>query len=155
MEHQKDNALHKLRDLDYQIRKEKYSHVPDYAITKRHFDDTTSNGLTNCIISWLLLKGHYATRVTTTGRQIQGAAVTDVIGRTRIMKSTWIPGTTRKGTADVHASINGKHVSIEVKIGRDKMSEKQLKTKEIVEASGGLYYIAHSFTDFLEFYKTL
>lgn len=146
------NALQLLQDLDYRHKRETYKNVPPHAIARPRLNDKTANGLTQCILRWLTLHGHWCTRVNTTGRMLKGAQVVDVIGRTRVMAGKWIPGTTRKGTADIHGSINGKHVSIEVKIGRDTMSTYQHKTKQAIESSGGLYFVAKSFDSFMQWY---
>jgi len=56
----------------------------------------------------------------------------------------------RRGMADITAVVNGKHVSIEVKTGKDRMRTDQLKVKAEVEKSGGIYITSRSFDDFLE-----
>ncbi len=55
-----------------------------------------------------------------------------------------------KGLADINAVVKGKSISIEVKIGKDKIRESQLKVKREIEAAGGVYLIVRSFDDFLE-----
>lgn len=142
-----------LVELDMQRKRDTYRSLPDYAIPPSRFEDRTANGLTKCVLRFLELKGHWATRVNTTGRLLQGKEYTDVLGHRKQHKNTWIPGTTRKGTADIHAVINGKHVSIEVKVGRDKLSEAQHKTKESIEASGGFYLEVRSFGEFYQWYN--
>ena len=52
--------------------------------------------------------------------------------------------------ADINAVVKGKSISIEVKIGKDKIRESQLKVKREIEAAGGVYLIVRSFDDFLE-----
>ncbi|HJY63731.1 MAG TPA: hypothetical protein VJ455_06205 [Ignavibacteria bacterium] len=59
------------------------------------------------------------------------------------------------GTADISATIAGRSVKIEVKIGRDKQSQKQKEYQRQVEASGGLYFIAKSFDQFFTWYNEL
>lgn len=41
---------------------------------------------------------------------------------------------------------------IEVKAGKDRMSEWQVKTKQDVENSGGIYLVVRSFDDFKNYY---
>ena len=149
---QQMTALQILSELDYQCKRDLYKNVPDHAIARAKFSDKTANGLTQCILTWLRLHGHYCTRITTTGRKLKDTSIVDVIGRTRIMPGQWIPGTTRTGTADIHASINGRHASIEVKIGRDRMSAAQERTRQDVRSSGGLYFMAKDFQSFYEWF---
>lgn len=148
-------ALKELCDKDQEDKLKKYANVPASAIPKSNFVSQTSNGLTACILRWLHLHGHYGVRVTTTGRQLKGSSVVDVIGRARTFAGQWIPGTTRPGTADVHAAILGKHCSIEVKVGQDRMSEAQERTRQDVEDAGGSYFIAKTFADFLIWYREI
>ena len=106
------------------------------------YNDTTANGLTKCIIDWITYNGGSATRISCTGqiRRIDG-----------VMK--WTPGNTRNGTADIHACIKGRHCSIEVKIGRDRMSDDQHKEQSRIQAAGGLYYVATNMQSFVEWYN--
>jgi 3-methyladenine DNA glycosylase Tag len=64
-----------------------------------------------------------------------------------------VKGTTKRGTADIHAVICGRHASIEVKVGKDRMSDAQHKTKAAIEKAGGTYYIARNFESFMEWYQ--
>ena len=75
------------------------------------------------MVNW---SGGYANRISSAGRMVNGR---------------YIPGTTRKGTADIHAIINGHHFSIEIKVGRDRMSEWQKDERDRVEKAGGNYMI--------------
>lgn len=104
--------------------------------------DTTANGLTACIVDWINLNGYSATRISTMGtvRKING-------------EMKWTHGSTRKGTADIHAVIRGRHVSIEVKIGRDKISRDQERERERIEKAGGYYFVAINMDSFIEWYN--
>ena len=84
----------------------------------------TANGLTKFITNYILWAGWRATRVNTMGRQVGGK---------------WIPGTTRKGTADISCTVKGRSIMIEVKIGADKPSEYQLKEQELERKAGGYF----------------
>lgn len=131
-----------LIELDRMEKAKKYPTVPDHALPSKKFTDSTANGLTKAIVEWLTLNGCWATRVSSAGRYIASAG-------------KFIPSTTKKGTADIHAIINGRHVSIEVKIGADRMSEAQLKVKSAIEKSGGIYFIATDFDSFMTFYQSM
>ncbi len=122
----------------------------------KHRDDT-ANGLTRCIIAYLKYKGWQAERINTTGiphdtRQ----QARDILGRTRTIGSVeWRPSGSTVGSADISATIKGRSVKIEVKIGKDRQSEAQKAYQREVEAAGGLYYIAHDFTSFVKWYSMI
>src|SRR5688500_18488882 len=106
-------ALKILSDLDYEAKLAMYQNVPEAAVVRTTFYDKTANGLTQCILTWLRLHGHYCTRINTTGRQLPATTIVDVLGRAHVTPGKWIPGATRRGTADLHCIINGRHGSIE------------------------------------------
>ena len=68
---------------------------------------------------------------------------------------TWRKGGSTVGSADISATIKGRSVKIEVKIGKDRQSEAQKAYQREVEAAGGLYYIAHDFTSFVKWYSMI
>lgn len=135
-------ALKELETLQMEKKRIKYPSIPVHAMPRIKQRDSTANGLTQAILSWLELNGCWATRVSSAGRYIAS-------------EGKFIPSTTKKGTADIHAVIGGRHVSIEVKVGRDKMSEAQHKVKAEIEKAQGVYFIAHNFDSFMMFYKNL
>lgn len=119
----------------------------------KHRDDT-ANGLTRCIIEYIQYKGGQAERINTTGIPLDTRqTVTDVLGRTRTIGGVrWRPGGSTPGSADISATINGRSVKIEVKIGQDRQSDAQRRYQRQVEQAGGVYYIATDFTAFLHWY---
>jgi hypothetical protein len=135
-------SLKQLSEMNQEATARRYPNVPDHALPKKKFTDTTANGLTKAIIEWLTLNGCWATRISSAGRYIAS-------------EGKFIPSTTKKGTADIHAVIAGRHVSIEVKIGKDRMSEAQKKVKQDVERSGGLYFVANDFDSFIKWFKVI
>jgi len=119
--------LDRLKQLKQEAMLESYPNVPKYAISAPKYEDKTANGLTKCIIEFLQLSNHQAERINTMGRPIDNRKqVTDVIGRTKTIGSmTWGKSTATKGSADISATIQGKSVKIEVKIGKDRQSQDQ------------------------------
>lgn len=115
-----------------------------YGMKIKPYNDTTANGLTRAIVDWIRFHGGDAQRINSTGipREVNG-------------KMKWTPGGMRRGTADIHAIIRGRAVSIEVKVGRDKMSEWQKQERERVERAGGLYYVARNMPEFIEWFENL
>jgi hypothetical protein len=99
-----------------------------------------ANGLTKYITNFLFWKGHRATRV-----NVQG----------RVVKGKWIPSSTRKGTADISATIKGRSVMIEIKVGSDKARPEQLQEQERERRSGGIYEFISTADEFLELYDKI
>jgi hypothetical protein len=146
--------LDRLKQLKQEAMLESYPNVPKYALSAPKYEDKTANGLTKCIIEFLQLSNHQAERINTMGRPIDNRKqVTDVIGRTKTIGSmTWGKSTATKGSADISATIQGRSVKIEVKIGKDRQSEDQKVYQENIEKSGGQYWIAKNFDDFIKKY---
>lgn len=144
--------LSDLFDKDIRARYPNFPYPPPAKYT-----DKTANGLTKCIIDFLNFMEHQAERISSMGRVIDNSKmVTDVVGITRKIGSTkYIPPTTTKGTADISATIFGKSVKIEVKIGKDRQSADQKRYQQMVTKSGGVYFIAKNFDDFITEYKRI
>lgn len=148
--------MKELIELALQADRIKYPTFPDKFRVKPKYTDKTANGLTKCIIDFLNFKGHQAERIASSGRVIDNRQTyTNVIGQNVTIGSTkYIPGTSTKGTADISATINGKSVKIEVKIGKDRQSDYQKQYQQKVEQAGGIYIIAKDFESFLQWYNT-
>jgi hypothetical protein len=133
---QRYNAAHlRWQELTYPSAfKAGYTHDPSMPIT------TKANGLTAYICNYLNWSGHRATRINVSGRKVQGK---------------WIRSTTRKGTADISATIAGKSVMIEIKIGRDKPSEHQLAEQIKERNAGGIYEFVSTVDEFFLLYDNL
>ncbi len=129
--------------------------MPERYLARAKYRDDSANGLTRCIIDYIRLHGGQAERINTTGVPIdRRREVTDVLGHSRTIGSIeWRKGGGTNGSADISATINGRSVKIEVKIGRDRQSEAQRQYQQAVEQAGGLYYVAKDFTSFLTWYK--
>lgn len=120
--------------------------VKDHGIpAPKPFKDDTANGLTNCIKCWINWSGGDAARQNTTGimRKVKGE-----------MKYTRSGG--RKGSGDIRAILpGGKAASIEVKIGKDSLSDHQLKEQKRITDAGGLYFVAKDMESFCEWWTAL
>lgn len=151
-----EKGLQALRELKTNLNRSKYPNIPEHAVIVAKYTDKTANGLTLSIIDFIILSGYQAERINNTGRPIdRRETYTDVLGRTKTIGSIqYIRGTGTNGTADISATIKGRSVKIEVKVGRDKQSQDQKEYQERIERSGGLYVIAKSFQEFYEWYNT-
>ena len=140
-------AIDSLRSMDLEDKRKNYPNIPEHALPRTQFTDRTANGLTKCIIRFVRLNGGQAERISVEGRVIDSRkTVTDVIGRRRTIGSVKrIPSSAQLGSADLSATIQGKSVKIEVKIGRDQQSPSQREYQRQVEAAGGIYIIVRNF----------
>jgi hypothetical protein len=146
--------LDRLKELKLNANIRDHPNVPRYAIALPKYEDKTANGLTKCVIEYIQLSDHQAERINTMGRPIDNRKqVTDVLGRTKTIGSmTWGKSTATRGSADISATIHGRSVKIEVKIGKDRQSEDQKIYQENIEKSGGQYWIVKNFDDFMKKY---
>jgi len=116
-------------------------------------DTRTANGLTKAVVNFLMWNGHRATRINSAGRVIK--APQRQASGVSLMTAKYIPGATRRGAADVSSTIRGRSVMWEIKVGKDKPSEYQLREQELERKAGGEYFFIHSFEEFLSCYDNL
>lgn len=149
------DPIQHLKRLALDMNRQKYPTFPDHLRPTPKYSDKTANGLTKCIIDFLNFSGHQAERISSTGRFIDNRQTyTDVIGITRTIGSgKWIPGSTAKGTADISATVQGRSVKIEVKIGKDRQSPDQVAYQQKIEKAGGVYIICKNFNDLYTWYN--
>lgn len=127
------------------------SSVKDHGYIKTVMPDCrTANGLTRAIVNFLLWNGHRATRINSAGRVIK--APQRQASGVSLMTAKYIPGSTRRGAADVSSTIRGRSVMWEVKVGSDNPSVYQLAEQELERKAGGEYYFVHNFEDFIFLY---
>ncbi len=151
----KPEMVKRLEDAVFAIKCKKFEkHQAPETLLKQQFRDDKANDLTRCITTYIQLKGGQAERINTTGRPIdRRKQFIDSVGITRTIGSIeWVPGTSTNGSADISATIRGRSVKIEVKIGRDFQSQAQKDYQKAIEAAGGLYVIAKDFTSFVTWY---
>ena len=150
----KNSSIKRLKDL---YLTEHYKRLPSIPLQCRcapNYKPTTANGLTRCVLDFLRLSGWQSERIGNTGRMIDNTkVVTDCIGRPkRVGSIQWIKGTGTNGTADISATVAGRSIKIEIKIGKDRQSDVQRKYQADVERSGGVYLIVKTLDDFLQWY---
>ncbi len=146
-----------LKELFLIDSKKQYPNVPDYARVTPNYTDKTANGLTKCIIQFIQLTGGQAERINCMGRAIDNRKTyTNTLGQCRTIGSVeYIKTTEQRGTADISATIKGRSVKIEVKIGNDRQSDAQRLYQKSIEESGGIYIIAKDFEQFYNWYCIL
>ena len=109
-----------------------------------------SNGLTTFICNYLSWRDHRATRINVSGRLVEGKEK-QPSGVTLGVKK-WIKSSTRKGSADISATIYGKSVMIEIKVGKDKPREDQLLEQARERKAGGVYEFIKTPDEFFALY---
>lgn len=133
----KSKEIKHLQSLEIAHRSAASPGMPDKYIIPTKYKDNTANGLTKCVIDWLRFNNCQAERVTSAGRVIKTVEkVSTGFGLLNKPGTKYIPGSGTNGTADISATINGRSVKIEVKIGRDKQSPAQVAYQKSVEQSG-------------------
>lgn len=123
----------------------KNPNFPPHAIPRPTYTDRTANGLTKMVIDFVNLMGGQAERISNTGRAMVTKGPKDQLFNRRFDEIKWIPGQGTNGTADISATIRGKSVKIEVKIGKDRMSQAQKEYQQAIQRSGGVYLVAKTF----------
>ncbi len=131
------NAISILNQLKDAANRRQYPNVPDGARIPAKYSDKTTNGLTTCVTDFLRLKGNYVARVNTTGI---------------IRKGKFTKGGGTVGAADLNVIIGGRSVQIEIKAGRDVLSESQIKQGEKIKAAGGIYLVVKDFESFYQWF---
>ncbi len=151
----KSPELIQLHSLALEAHRLKHPNFPEEYRYVKAYSDRKANDLTRCIIDFLRFNGHQAERISVTGRYIDNTKIVEnCLGNKRkIGSGKWIPGSMQPGSSDISATIRGRSVKIEVKVGRDVQSENQKRYQRDTEAAGGMYFIAHSFTEFWQWYK--
>lgn len=145
-------ALKCLSEMEAIQRRMASPSIPAAYIVGSKFTDRTANGLENAICKFINLSGYQAERIKNVGRQLPPKTIHTSLGKVTTGKAIFIPGTGTNGTPDVRATIQGKSVGLEIKIGRDKMSDAQHEYANKMRSAGGIYYIATNFTDFVKWY---
>ena len=139
--YRKPQAIKDLERLAHDHFRREHPNFPEYAIALQSYRDDTANGLTRCVVDFIRYNGGQAERINTTGTPEQRGG-----------RIVWRKSNTTKGSADISATIGGRSVKIEIKIGADRQSEVQRRYQAAIERAGGLYAIAKDFTSFVEWY---
>jgi len=138
---------------DYKIRKHKEVYERSGCYKTEIPDYKTANGLSKLIvnyINWGIIGN--VTKIQTQGRFIQDK---NSQGHKIEGSGKWIKGTTQRGTADIIGSLNGKTLNIEIKIGRDKPSEFQLKMQQTKRSVLEIYEFISTPEQFFELYDKI
>lgn len=120
---------------------------PEYPDVKK------ANGLTNAITKYINWMGYRATRINVAGRLVEGTEKQPESGTVLKVKK-FMKSTTRKGTADISSTIDGRSLMIEIKVGKDTPSPAQLKEQDKERRAGGAYEFIHDMDEFFTLYDS-
>lgn len=151
------NAIKQLKELNLMQQRIKFPSMPDaYRFTPK-YNDTTSNGLTKCIVDLIRLSGYFVERTGNEGRVIDNRQTyKDVLGYSKTIGSiTRIKSSGTTGTSDLKAIVKGKFIAIEIKCKatNDKQRPSQREYQKQIEQSGGVYYTARDFSSFYQWFN--
>lgn len=93
------------------------------------------------ILQYLTLRGIFHHRNNT------GSYSAEYAGRSRYISFG------AKGSPDIVCVYAGQYIGIEVKDTKGKLNDNQIKFKEALEEAGGLYLVARSLDDVLNFFQ--
>ena len=160
--------LQLLNDMEQQAAWDKFPDAPREYIVRLPNKASNANSLTKSIIKFLQLSGHQAERISVEGRVIDTRQTyTDVLGQTKTTGTfKRIPSSATKGSADIGSTIKktyhkgtpyevttGVSVKIEVKWGKDRLSEAQRTYSANVKRAEGEYWVVHTFDEFYDKYQ--
>ena len=145
----------RIQALEWQYLREKHPMVPEHCLAKSAWSDKTANGLTKMVVSFIQMSGYQAERINTMGTFRGPKKYTNLDGVTRsVGKGTYTRSGSTPGSADISATINGRSVKIEIKIGADRQSDAQKNYQDAIEKAGGTYLIVKNFDEFIEWYDS-
>ena len=116
-----------------------YEIISQPLVTKKVHD---TNGITKLIVDYvhyIYPKSSTFTRISSEGKYRVGVG--------------YIPSS-NKGMSDAEGMVNGKFLSLELKIGKDRQQESQKKRQAKVESDGGIYYLC-KWKDFEQFQREI
>ena len=138
--YKRPEAVKLLEQLAYEADRLKYPNIRPEHLARRSFRDDNANSLTACIIAYCKLKGCFVSRLNNTGIYRNG----------KFTRST-----SRRGLPDILITKGGQSIFVEVKVGKDRMSQHQEAVRNDQRKAGGLYMVASSFEQFKAWFDTL
>lgn len=133
--YRKPEAIRELERMSYADDQRRHPSIAREYLARRTFRDDTANALTKAICTYISLRGGFASRVNNGG-----------IYDTKLKR--FRHSTSKRGLPDIIATWRGMSLFVEVKAGRDRMSQWQKAVRNDQQQAGGLYYLARNFTDF-------
>ena len=135
-------ALTHLCQLADERKAAKHPTLPAHARVKAKYSDQDANSLTRAVVDYLTLSGHFATRLQSTGTY-------------RADLNRYIPSQQRRGLPDVFAVVHGRAVHIELKVGKDRLSDDQKPAISDLQQAGASVFVARDFQTFYDWFNAL
>ena len=132
-------ALTHLCQLADERKAAKHPTLPAHARVKAKYSDQDANSLTRAVVDYLTLSGHFATRLQSTGTY-------------RADLNRYVPSQQRKGMPDVFAVVEGRAVHIEIKVGKDRLSDDQKQAISDLQQAGASVFVATTFQGFYDWF---
>lgn len=99
----------------------------------------TANSLTRRIVAHIQDNGYFATRLQSTGMYREDL-------------EKYVPSQQRAGMPDVFAVVEGRAVFVEVKAGKDRLSDGQKQTIAALKGAGAWVCVAQDFQGFVDWF---
>jgi hypothetical protein len=147
-----------LNELFKATQRLKYPSFPEHYHHDYKHSDNSTNALTRCVVDFLNYSGHFAERISNTGRFIAGKTIDGVNGKFTT-QGKFIKGTGVNGRADISAKIKlpsmryAIPVEIEIKFGLDRQSLVQKEYEQDMNNVGAVYVIVKTFDGFMDWYN--
>jgi len=139
--YRKPDTVKHLEQLLYEDDCRRHPSTDPRYIARRKMRDDTAGGLTQCIVKYARLQAAFVSRLNNQGVYRGG----------RYTRST-----ARRGLPDILVTgRDGRSIFVEVKAGRDRMSQWQKAVRDDQQQAGGLYFVAHDFTSFKQWFDQL
>ncbi|MBO0937866.1 VRR-NUC domain-containing protein [Fibrella sp. HMF5335] len=120
----------------------KHPTLPPHARIKAKYSDKSANDLTRCIVDFFTYSGHFATRLQS-------------VGTYREDLKKFVGSQQRRGLPDVFAVVHGRAVHVEIKVGKDQLSNDQKEAIADLQKSGAAVYVARDFQGFFDWFNSL
>lgn len=134
--------MKKKTEEELELFRRKHPGFPEHAIPKTRPKRSPANELAHLINVHVQLLGGACYRINSQGQYDP-----------KLKK--WRQSGMVKGLADLTVIYLGRHIAVEIKIGKDKMSEHQKSREAEIKASGGYYMIAKDIDQFKADFKTI
>lgn len=134
-----NKALTHLCQLANQRKANSSPNFPAKYIPHSQYSDKDANGLTRCIVDYLNLLGHFSTRLAS-------------MGTYRADLQKFVHSQQKAGLLDVFGVVEGRAIFVEVKVGKDRLSDVQKQTITQLKQAGAWVYVADTFQGFYDWF---